>query len=151
MKTFETVNAVLDFAVEREQQAVDFYMGLSEQIANPALKKTLIGFAGVEKGHKKKLLAAKAGDLSLSGNTSGIDLKIADYLVEANPGPEMSFQDALVIAIKRENAAMQLYTDMVGLLTDPGLDELFKTLADEEARHKFSFETTYEKHFLSEN
>lgn len=150
METFESVDAALDFAIEREQEAVDFYRGLAEQTEIASLKKTLTAFAGVEQGHKEKLLAAKAGEAVLSGGGVTVDLKIGDYLVDVQPGPDMSFQDALVVAMKREKAAMDLYTDLAGLVSDPGLQALFSKLAREEKTHKLSFESAYEEHYLSE-
>lgn len=151
METFKSVTAVLDFAVEREQEAVDFYLDLAGRTHNAALKKTLTAFAGVERGHKEKLLLAKTNDAVLSGGGDVTDMKIGDYLVEVQPGPDMTFQDALVVAIKREKAAMELYSDLVRVVSDPGLKELFTKLAREEGTHKLSFETSYEEHFMSDN
>ncbi len=151
METFESVDAVLDFAIEREQEAVDFYQGLAEQTDNASMKKTLTAFAGVELGHKEKLLAAKVGCVELVSGRTVVDLKIADYLVDVQPGPDMSFQDALVVAMKREKAAMDLYTDLAQMVSDSGLQALFTKLAREEKTHKLSFETAYEEHYLSED
>lgn len=151
MEKFESIKQTLDFAIEREQEAVDFYTGLAEQTDNASLKKTLVAFAGVEKGHKEKLQAAKAGAFAAVGNVQSIDLKIGDYLVDVQPSPEMSFQDALVVAIKREKAAMDLYSDLAKLVSDSALVALFEKLSREEGTHKNSFEAAYEEHFLSEN
>lgn len=151
MKTFESVNAALDFAIEREQEAVDFYEALAEQTDNAALKKTLTSFARVEAAHKTKLQAAKAGGTVSGGTGSVIDMKVGDYLVDVQPGPNMSVQDALVIAMKREQAARDLYTDLAGAVSDPAMQTLFNKLAREEAAHKLTFETAYEDHFLADN
>lgn len=152
MNTFEHITGVLDFAIEREQEAVEFYEDLAGRTENLALKKTLTAFAGVEKGHKEKLMAARDAGLAM-GEPAGrvVDLKIGDYLVEVEAGPEMSFQDALVVAMKREKAAMELYSDMAARVPDPGLKTMFEKLAREEAGHKLSFETAYEEHFMRDN
>ena len=152
MEKFESVEAVLDFAIAREQEAVDFYGVLAVQTDQPLLKKTLVSFAAVEQGHKEKLMAAKKGDIALSEERGGgLDLKISDYLVDVEAGPEMSFQDALVVAMKREKAAMDLYTDLVAMVSDPALQSLFKKLAHEEGTHKLRFESLYEDCFLGDN
>ncbi|MDZ8119894.1 ferritin family protein [Pontiella agarivorans] len=152
MDTFDTVEAVLDFAVRREQETVEFYENLAGRTDNLQLKKALTAFAGVEKGHKKKLLAAKEAGLAV-GEPGGrvVDLKIGDYLVEVDAGPEMSFQDALVVAMKREKAAMELYADMASRISNAELKAMFEKLAREEAGHKLSFETAYEEHFMQDN
>lgn len=151
MEKFESVNAVLDFAIEREQEAVDLYEGLAKQTDNAALKKTLTSFAGVEAGHKVKLQAAKSGRTEMAAGGVVVDMKVADYLIDVQPGPNMTLQDALVVAMKREKAAMDLYTDLAGNVDDPELKALFTKLAREEGAHKLTFETAYEEHFLSEN
>lgn len=151
MQKFESVEAVLDFAIEREQEAVDLYEGLAAQTDNAALKKTLTSFAGVEAGHKKKLIAAKTNGAVVSGGGPVVDMKVSDYLVEVPPGPNMTLQDALIIAMKREKAAMDLYSDLATMVADPTLNTLFLRLAREEAAHKLTFETAYEENFLSEN
>lgn len=151
MDTFGNVDAVLDFAIEREQEAVDFYNGLAARTENATLKKTLTAFAGVEQGHKEKLQEAKVGEVGAVGATEVVDMKIGDYLIDVEPNPEMDFQDALVLAIKREKAAMDLYADLASRVADEGLKALFQKLAREEATHKHSFETAYEEHYLSDN
>lgn len=153
MDSLGAIFSVLDFAIEREQEAVDFYGTLAQQTTNPSLKKTLISFAKVEQGHKEKLLAVKANRtiFSKEDNEEIVDLKIGDYLVDVDPKVTMSFQDALVVAMKREKAAMELYTAMSTRVDNPELRTLFKKLAHEESTHKLIFETAYEKHFLSDN
>lgn len=151
MESFGTVEAVLDFAIQREQEAVDFYEDLAGRTENTSLKKTLTAFAGVEMGHKEKLMAAKANKSVLAGRDEVVDMKIGDYLVDVEPGPDMTFQDALIVAIKREKAAMDLYNDLVDVVSDPALQALFRKLAREESTHKLSFENAYEEHFLSDN
>jgi rubrerythrin len=151
MSKFASVEAALDYAIEREQEAYDFYQELAQQTPNPTLQKTLTAFAKVEKGHKEKLMAVKEGYTALIGPGDVIDMKIGDYLVDVTPSPEMSFQDLLILAIKRETAARDLYRDLANNISDPSFQELFKKLAQEESSHKLSFETAYDEHFLAEN
>ncbi|MDF7824312.1 ferritin family protein [Pontiellaceae bacterium B12227] len=151
MEKFESVEAVLDFAIEREQEAVDFYEGLAEQADNAALEKTLTAFARVEAGHKQKLIVAKTYGAVVESRGTVVDMKVGDYLVPVQAGPNMTLQDALIIAMKREKAAMDMYTDLAAIVDDSDLNALFTKLAREEATHKLTFETSYEENFLSEN
>jgi rubrerythrin len=151
MKKFESIDEALDFAISREQEAVDFYVGLAERVENPTLRKALEGFASSERGHKRKLEATKQDPVVLSGQRPATDLHVGDYLVDIQPAPDISYQDALVIAMKREAAAMQLYADLAASTDDAGLQELFAGLAKEESHHKHYFESAYDEHFLSEN
>jgi rubrerythrin len=151
MSKFESVEAALDFAIIREQEAHDFYEDLAQRTQNPTLKKTFTAFAKVEMGHKEKLQSVKEGYTALAGPSDVVDMKIGDYLVEVTPSPEMSFQDLLILAIKRETAARDLYTDLANNVANTTFQELFKKLAQEESAHKLSFETAYDEHFLADN
>jgi rubrerythrin len=151
MEKFESVDAVLDFAIAREEEAFDLYHGLASRATDAGMQALFTSFAKVEAGHKQKLEGIKEGTTYLPIREKATDLKIADYLVEVEPSPEMSFQDALVLAMKREQAASALYTELASAIGDPQLAELFRQLAREEAAHKTRFEDLYEENFLSEN
>lgn len=115
------------------------------------MRKVFEDFAREEQGHKAKLLRVKqTGQMEPSG-TKILDLKIGDYLVEAEPGPEMDYQQALILAMKQEKAAFKLYTDLAEATEDPSLRDLLLGLAQEEAKHKLRFEVEYDEHVLTEN
>ncbi len=151
MEKFESIDAILDFAIAREEEAFDLYHGLASQAAGPKMETLFASFAGVEAEHKRKLEGIKEGANYLPIRKTPVDLKIADYLVDVEPSPDMSFQDALVLAVKREHAAKNLYNNLAAMVSDPLLAELFTQLAKEEAAHKTRFENLYEDNFLSEN
>jgi rubrerythrin len=48
MKEFKSVEDILDFAVQNEQEAVDFYAGLAQQARNEEMKKVFAQFAREE-------------------------------------------------------------------------------------------------------
>jgi rubrerythrin len=149
-----TIDEILDFAIEREQEAVDFYTRLAAIAANPAMKEVFGQFANEERGHKAKLLKVKEGDRALitgGGGARVADLKIADYLVEEEPSPQISYPDALILAMKKEKAAFRLYSDLAAKAADAGVQAIFRDLAQEEAKHKLRFEIEYDEHVLTEN
>ena len=79
------------------------------------------------------------------------DLQIADYIVEAEPGPDKDYQDAPVLAMKQEKAAFRLYLDLANQVTNEEQKSLFLSLAQEETRHKLRFEIEYDEMMLGEN
>lgn len=151
MENFQSVDEVLDFAIVREQEAFDFYHALASNASNEKLKTLFTAFAKVEAGHKRKLEGVREGTTYLPVRGKAVDLKISDYLVEVDSSPDMSFQDALIVAMKREERAKALYTQMASTVEDGLLTELFTQLAKEESTHKRRFETLYEENFLKEN
>ena len=142
---------LLDFAIQGEQEAHDFYMDLADRVERPAMKKLLTQFAREEAGHKKKLESIKKGSRSFPYADDVVDLKIADYLVDIEATGDLTYQEALILAMKREKAAFRLYTDLAALTADKDLKIVFKSLAQEEAKHKLRFELEYDERVLGEN
>ncbi len=147
----QSVEEVLDFAISREQQAVDFYTKLSTIAPGKQLQELMRGYAREEQRHKDKLLAVKQGGALDNANKRPLDLKMADYLVDVEETPEMTYQDALIIAMKREQVAFKLYTDMAAKVDDVDLKLLFESLAREEASHKNYFESEYDDKIYTDN
>ncbi len=147
----ENANEILDLAIEREQDAHDFYMGLASKSDSKAMTKTFEQFAAEEAGHKKKLERVKAGKKLLTAGAKVADLKIAEYTVDVDPDEELDYQAALIVAMKREKAAFRLYSDLAASTDDGELQAVFLELAQEEAKHKLRFEVEYDDVILTEN
>jgi rubrerythrin len=60
----------------------------------------------------------------------------------------MTYQEALLFAMKAEKAAFVLYTKLAEVTSDAGLQRVFRNLAQEEAKHKLRFEIEYDDHIL---
>ncbi|MBN1163973.1 MAG: ferritin family protein [Candidatus Krumholzibacteriota bacterium] len=150
MTEFKSVDDILDFAINNEQKAIDFYTGLADRMEIPAVSKLLLEFAGEEKKHKAKLQEIKAGKTLLAVKDRIMDLKIGDYLVDVEGTPDMDYQNALILAMKREKAAFRMYSNLAARV-DGDLREIFLGLAQEEARHKVRFEIEYDEYVLKDN
>jgi rubrerythrin len=148
---FDSVDAVLDFAIKNEQDASDFYTELASKMEKPQMKQAFEGFAAEERGHRAKLEAVKAGSAGMLSKAKVVDLKIGDYLVEQKPSASMDYQSALILAMKQEKAAFRLYTDLAASAEDEKTRNLFLSLAQEEAKHKLRFEVEYDDDFLQHN
>ena len=151
MKEFASLDDILDFAIGNEEEAYQFYTGLAEKMDNPRLSTIFEEFAGQEKSHRDKLLAVKEGQEIAMPRETVTDLKIADYLADVEPGPDMDYSAALVVAMKKEKKAFRLYNDLAEKAGDENAVNLFRFLAQEEARHKLILETEYDDYVLKEN
>jgi rubrerythrin len=145
-----TADELLDFAIDREQEAHDFYMDLAGRAKRPDTKDLLTRLAKEELGHKKKLEAIKSGNRSFPAAKDVTAVEIDDYLVDVEPDSKLNYEDALILAVKREEEAFILYTDLSKLAGDGELKRIFLGLAQEEAKHKLRFEIEYKKTFLDE-
>jgi rubrerythrin len=151
MKEFETIEDILDFAINSEQNAVDFYFKLASESRNDEMKQVFTQFAKEEMGHKANLLRIKANGTFTVKEETVIDLKMSDYLVDIEPTPNMSYEQALVIAMKREKNAFKLYTHLSAKAPTADLKKIFQSLAVEESKHKLRFELEYDEFILKEN
>jgi rubrerythrin len=151
MKDFTSIDSILDFAIENEQKAVDFYTELAGNAKNEDMSKVFTQFAKEEMGHKARLTKIKIEGTFNVKNEQILDLKMSDYLVDVEPGPDITYEEALVIAMKREKSAFRLYTNLADRAPTAELKKLFESLAIEESKHKLRFEIEYDDIVMREN
>lgn len=151
MSNWKSVDEILDFAIKGEEEAAAFYTDMATRVEKEWMKKAFLNFAKEEQGHKAKLEAIKSGKKLFPAQKTVLDLKIGDYLVEAEVKPEMDYQDALIVAMKKEKAAFKLYSDLAQSTDDADLRNTLLALAHEEANHKLRFEVEYDEFVLREN
>lgn len=151
MKSFNNIDEVLDFAMQAEQDAVDFYTLLAGTAGNDDMRQVFESFAQEEMKHKARLSEIKERGILQLRNEQVTDLKIADYTVDVQPTATMTYAEALVLAMKREKAAFRLYLNLSENADHPEMKEIFLSLAQEESRHKLRFELEYDEFVLREN
>ncbi len=108
-------------------------------------------FAKEEIGHKARLIKIRDEGIFTLPTEKVQDLKISDYIVRAEPTAEMTYEQALVLAMKREKAAFKLYLKLSEETNISEYKQLFLGLAQEESRHKLRFELEYDEYVLREN
>ena len=151
MNQWTSADEILGFAIKNEEEAAQFYTDLAERAELASMRKVFEDFAREEQGHRAKLMGVKTSGKMEPATTAITDLKIGDYLVDVEPGPNMDIQQALILAMKQEKAAFKLYTDLAAAAPDEELRGLLLALAQEEAKHKLRFEVEYDECILSEN
>lgn len=146
-------NKIIDFAVEREQEAVQFYQDLQNMVKFQDKQGLLKEFEEMEKSHIvileniRKNVTQAVDEMP----TRVENLSISDYLLEVKPTADMSYQDILISAMKREEKAYNLYSDLAKESVDGETKNLFLRLANEESKHKLYFEKLYDSDILTEN
>ncbi len=145
MQTFEDF---IEFAIKREEEAIKAYGDLAGIAKTPGLKKLLLDLQEEERNHKKLLQDITEEKVDSLEIKEVDDLKISDYLVEEAPSPDMNFQDLLILAAKKEQKAVDLYSDLERKVSKKELKKLFEFLIQQEKSHKLKLEEEYEKHVL---
>jgi rubrerythrin len=148
LKSFDEI---VKFAISREEAAIKAYGDMGEKAQFPGLKELLLELQEEEKNHKRLLENISAGQIQEYDIKDVTDLKISDYLTEEPPADDMTFQDLLIIAAKKEQEAVELYSTLERNADDEELKKLFQFLIQQEKSHKLKLESEYEKHVLEDD
>ncbi len=148
MQTFEDI---IEFAIKREEEAVKAYGDMADIAKTPGLKKLLLDLQEEEKNHKKLLQEVTKEKIESLEIEDVTDLKISDYLIEERPSADMNFQGLLILAAKKEQKAVGLYSNLERKVKKKELKKLFEFLIQQEKSHKLKLEEEYEKHILEVN
>jgi rubrerythrin len=143
------IEQILRQAIGFERDAHDFYIEAATMAKLEHVKETLNDLAREEVKHQQNL-----EDL-LAGNSEAIigtrkseqtrDLKLAEYLVAPPLGEDATFQDVLIVAMKREQSSNEFYSTMSRIAADQSAVRLFDYLAQEELIHKGKVEALYDE------
>jgi rubrerythrin len=151
MKQFSSTEEILDFAIGEEQSASDFYTRLAQQVSSPSVRRMFMEFSEEELQHKSKLENIRMGSVEYLPQEKVVDLGLEEVLVDVAPTDNMDYQDALILAMKKEKAAYRMYMRLATVASDPGIRDLLKGLASQEANHRLRFEIEYDEHVLTED
>lgn len=142
--TPEEIVAVFSLATKRELEANDFYSRVARKAKDEEVRRVFAQLAEEEMGHFEILERFKA-DPSLPMKLAAPE---KDYkLAEATELPpftdDMSPKDAIALAMKKEQQAVEFYTDLAQHAADAGLKDMFTNLANMELGHKQRLENMF--------
>jgi len=143
-----SVDSVVNFAIEKEEKAMDFYQKCADRAKNQGIKKFFQEMVDEEKRHRdllKGLNPSALGDIKLDKVE---DLHISDYLIDVQFRNELTYQEALTLAMKKEEKAHAFYAAWKDKCMHEKTGKLFEMLATEEMKHKRKIETVYDEEIL---
>jgi rubrerythrin len=145
---FETFQEAIGFAKEKEDAAIHFYESAGQVAKNPGSKVMFGEMADEERKHFKFLDEMQEEDIQSFPVTKIQDLKISQYTQNVPFNPDLDYRQILIVAMKKEEEAYKLYSDLADMTSNSKLSKLFHILAREEAKHKLKLESEYEDHVL---
>lgn len=150
---FGSVDEILNYAIDKEKEAVEFYASLATQATRASLKETFERFAIEEEKHVELLsnIAENKERIDSYEFKKIADLKISDYMVEVEYEEGMPMPEILKLAMKREENAVKLYTDLAGKTDDKDAKKVFMILVQEEAKHKLALESMYDDYLADQD
>ena len=134
---------VIEDAITKEIEAYTFYRGVADKVKDKALKDLFAELAGEEKKHREFLQGMLTKDIAKMKFDASHDYKVGDNLPTPDLNVGMKPLEGLVVAIKKELQAMQMYTQLAKLAKDTETQLLFSQLANMERGHKARLEDIY--------
>ncbi len=141
--TLTEYKEVLEFAISREIEAQDFYKAVANKMKEKNIKEMFLNFVIEEEKHEKIL--RNIHDRQGIGKyfDEKKDYKISETFETPVVSDAMSPSEAFALAAKNEEAAMNLYTDLAKVTTDPEQRKVFEDLASMERGHKLKMENSF--------
>ena len=139
----EELRSIIDFAVENEVEAYEFYRDAAEKIKDDFLKTTFQDLAAEELEHKvflQNFLVSEVEEIRLKEFS---DYKISETIDKPELTVDMKFGDAIALAIKNEEEAMFMYQSLAEACMDKEHEKLFLGLMEMEKMHKAKLEEIY--------
>lgn len=139
---------IIKQAIRFEQESYAFYDRAARIVKSEQARTILQDLRGQEETHKAKLEAVldkgPSWAVPLGRPEETMDLKIGEHALPSDLDSKADFQDALLVAMKREQASYDFYTTMAGLVSDDA-KPIFEFLANEEAKHKNDVQKIYDE------
>lgn len=145
-----TFQDIISFAIEWEKESAKLYEEMGKLAIKPNAKLMFKEFEKEEIKHREILENLTPEKIDKINPPQVIDLKISDYLIDMTFKPDIGYQDALIIAMKREEKAVKMYTELLTKVNDPQAQKLIQFLIQEESNHKLRLETEYDDNILSQ-
>ncbi|MCE5243576.1 MAG: ferritin family protein [Syntrophobacteraceae bacterium] len=144
-----SLDDVIAFAVLKEERSAEFYRECAQRARNPGIKEFFDEMAAQEQHHKELLQGLNSEDVSGVQLEKTEDLRISDYLMDSAFHPNITYQDALILAMKKEEKSRVFYSAWKNKCVSEAAAVLFEFLAAEEAKHKKRLETIYDEEILT--
>jgi len=134
---------IISTAIDREVESYAFYKAVSGKVKDKALKSMFTELAGEEKKHREFLEAFLSRDPKTLKFVASADYKVVNDKKTPKLTPDMKPLEGLVVAIKKELEAMQMYRQLANASADTETQFLFSQLANMESTHKSRLEDIY--------
>jgi len=140
--TIDEYRKIIKMAVGNEIAAYEFYKGVSEKTKDSNLRSIFSELAEEEQKHKVFLETFLSGARPLQF-ASVTDYKVAEVVDKPKLSMQMKPADAIALAMKEEEEAMDMYQGLADSSTASDQKDLFLSLAKMEKGHKVRLEELY--------
>lgn len=141
--TLEEYKKIISDAIIKEEESYLFYTDVAKESKDKNISSIFENLAKDELSHKALLEGYLSDSAKSFKFDTTADYKIAESLDTPNLSIDMKPADAITLAMKKEEDAMNLYTEFANLSTDEEQKKVFLNLARMEQGHKTKLEDLY--------
>jgi rubrerythrin len=134
---------IITNAIDSEVESYTFYKSVADRVKDASLKTIFLDLAEEEKGHREYLQTLLLRDATKMHFAAAKDYKVTDSLDEPTLSIDMKPLDGLLLAIKKELQAAQMYKQLAAASADAEQTMVFVQLANMEMGHKARLEDIY--------
>ncbi|AFM40865.1 hypothetical protein Desaci_1888 [Desulfosporosinus acidiphilus SJ4] len=134
----------ITYAISNEVDAYEFYRNAAKKITSDKnLADTFEELAAEEQKHRDFLQDYLVGDIPEFQLDDFDDYHVSESVESPKLSTEMKFVDAIALAMKKEEEAMNMYKKFALATTDDRQKKLFSDLSRMEEMHKVKLEKIY--------
>lgn len=137
------LEAIMQMAIENEIDAYEFYTAAAGKMNDPSAKSLFLELAAEEKKHQEILSNLDLSNFEKIPTSKLPDFGISEQIDKPVLSIEMTFVDAISLAIKNEEEAMLLYAGLAAASDNAEQQKLFTSLSEMEKGHKARLEEVY--------
>lgn len=142
--TTQEIERAFSLATQREMEANAFYSRVAKSANDRDVRLLFEQLASDEMGHFELLTRFKADPtLPMKLAAPAKDYKLAEATDLPPFSDNMKPKDAIALAMKKEQQAVEFYRRLAGQATDMGLKDIFDNLANMELGHKQRLENAF--------
>jgi rubrerythrin len=135
---------IINVGIKRELEAHAFYQDVTKRVEDKSVKKIFEDLAKEELGHKELLEKFKYNpDIPVKFNAPKTDFHLAENVDLPELSIKMKPKDALALAMKKEQMAVEFYQQLAEQTDDNNIKKMIIEIAHMELSHKQRLENAY--------
>lgn len=136
-------NEIMNRAIEAEIEAYEFYRDVAGKVSDPAVKQLFTDFASEEYEHKKQLEEIRTKEIHDFNFNGAKDSKVSETIDLPRLSTKMKPVEAIALAMKKEEEATKIYSQLATFTRDREKQRLYSELAQMEQEQKARMEALY--------
>jgi rubrerythrin len=141
---YEEIEQLFSLALQRELEAHEFYKDVSQRVENKGVSNIFAELAEQEMQHHDLIEKFKQDPTAIMRfQAPENDFHLAEISEMPRLSVSMKPADAIALAMKKEQQAVEFYRGLAGSTDDASMKDAFENLANMELAHKHQLEEAF--------